>query len=76
MCITEAHRLVVIVVQADRCVVKELNEVLELDPEDSIHVFIHIELIFQLFFKLVRHVLPLKLPFSLRTSAIGVSNLD
>ena len=40
MCVAEADLLVVILIETNRCVVKVLNEVLKLDPEDTIHLII------------------------------------
>ena len=39
--ITEAYLLIVILEQADRCLVKELYKVLESDPEYTVHLVIY-----------------------------------
>ena len=39
--ITEAYLLIVILEEADRCLVKELYKVLESDPEYTVHFIIY-----------------------------------
>lgn len=76
MRVTQADLLVVVLVKADVRAIKVLDKVFESDPEDAILFFVDFQLITHVLAQFSRCILPVKLPFTLRSSAIRIPNLD
>jgi hypothetical protein len=76
MRVTETNLLVIILVEANCGAVKIQNEVFKPYPEDAVLYIIHSRLIDYHLKVLFSFVLPLDLPLTLSSCAVGVSNFD
>ena len=75
MSVTQTNLLIVLMVKADYSMVKVLDEVFELYPEYPVQIVIDSYLL-ERSLELVRHVLPLKLPFSFSSGTVRIPNLN